>query len=107
MKLWEIEQSEFGVTHAEVGAYLLALWGIGPSIVEAVSLHHCPGEFPINDFSPVTAVHVSEVLQQEVAGPAMECLSSSLDLTYLERLKLADRVPYWRSLAENTRQESA
>lgn len=106
-KLWEIEQSEFGVTHAEVGAYLLALWGIGPSIVEAVSLHHCPGEFPINDFSPVTAVHVAEVLHQEIAGPAIECLSSSLDLPYLERLKLADRVPYWRSLAENTRQESA
>lgn len=107
MKLWDIEQSEFGVTHAQVGAYLLALWGIGASIVEAVALHHCPAEFPANDVSPLTAVHVAEVLHQEVSGPAAEYLSSSLDLAYLERLEMADRVPYWRSLAENLRQESA
>lgn len=107
MKLWEMEQSEFGVTHAEVGAYLLALWGIGASIVEAVALHHCPGESPANDFTPLTAVHVAEGLHQEVTGPTIEYLSSSLDLTYLQQLKLADRVPYWRSLAGTTRQESA
>ena len=37
---WQAEQEVFGVTHAEVGAYLLGLlglWGVGEAIVEAVA----------------------------------------------------------------------
>jgi HD-like signal output (HDOD) protein/ActR/RegA family two-component response regulator len=34
------EQELLGVTHAEVGAYLLGLWGLPYSIVEAVANHH-------------------------------------------------------------------
>ena len=38
------EREIFGVTHAEVGAYLLGLWGIPFPIVEAVAFHHRPNE---------------------------------------------------------------
>lgn len=31
-----------GVTHAEVGAYLLGLWGLPWSLVESVGMHHSP-----------------------------------------------------------------
>ncbi|WP_309671822.1 response regulator [Gemmatimonas sp.] len=31
-----------GVTHADVGAYLLGLWGLPWSLVEAVGMHHSP-----------------------------------------------------------------
>ena len=31
-----------GVTHADVGAYLLGLWGLPWSLVEAVQVHHSP-----------------------------------------------------------------
>ena len=31
-----------GATHAEVGAYLLGLWGLPFQIVEAVANHHAP-----------------------------------------------------------------
>jgi HD-like signal output (HDOD) protein len=41
----EAERSEWGTTHAEVGAYLLGLWGLPWSIVEAVALHHAPAEW--------------------------------------------------------------
>jgi putative nucleotidyltransferase with HDIG domain len=36
------EQSVLGFTHAEVGAYLLNLWGLPLDIVEAVAHHHSP-----------------------------------------------------------------
>lgn len=39
---WQAEQEVFGVTHAEVGAYLLGIWGVGEAIVEAVAYHHRP-----------------------------------------------------------------
>jgi len=36
------EQQVFGTTHAEIGAYLLGLWGLPYALVEAVAMHHTP-----------------------------------------------------------------
>ena len=36
------ELQTWGVTHAEIGAYLLGLWGLPFQIVEAVANHHAP-----------------------------------------------------------------
>jgi len=36
------ERATWGATHAEVGGYLLALWGLPFQIVEAVANHHTP-----------------------------------------------------------------
>jgi len=36
------ERSTWGATHAEIGAYLLGLWGLPFQIVEAVANHHAP-----------------------------------------------------------------
>jgi putative nucleotidyltransferase with HDIG domain len=36
----EVEMRVFGATHAEIGAYLLWLWGLPESTVKTVSLHH-------------------------------------------------------------------
>ena len=37
-----VEQERLGFSHAEVGGYLLGLWGLPFSIVEAVAFHHEP-----------------------------------------------------------------
>lgn len=59
------EQELVEVTHAEVGAYLLSLWGIPNSIVETVAFHHRPldlgGETPI----VLTSVHLANALVHE------------------------------------------
>jgi HD-like signal output (HDOD) protein len=36
------ELSTWGTTHAEIGAYLLGLWGLPVQIVQAVADHHTP-----------------------------------------------------------------
>ncbi len=36
----EAERRNYGVSHAEVGAYLLGLWGVPFNVVEAVAYHH-------------------------------------------------------------------
>lgn len=36
----EVEAEQLGLTHAEVGAYLLGLWGLPPEVVQAVASHH-------------------------------------------------------------------
>ncbi|MHC4695152.1 MAG: HDOD domain-containing protein [Planctomycetota bacterium] len=97
VSLCEAERKEFGATHAQVGAYLLGLWGLPDRLVEATAFHHCPGESFGQSFSPVTAVHVANVL---VHGHTNEGEGEELDLDYLARLGIADRVPTWRAACQ-------
>ena len=99
LPLWEVERQEFGATHADVGAYLLGLWGLGDPIVEAVAFHHHPSDCVGNTFSPLTAVHVANVLQQELSQQATGDVPSQIDSTYLDRLHMTDRLPHWREVA--------
>jgi|CXWL01.1.fsa_nt_gi HD-like signal output (HDOD) protein len=101
----EVERSEFGITHAEIGAYLLGIWGLSDPIVEAVAYHHRPGDCPGEIVSPLTAVHVANVLQQECSQLATEDVLSKLDMAYLDKLRLTDRLPRWRELAGVLRKE--
>jgi HD-like signal output (HDOD) protein len=94
--LWEVERQELGITHAEVGAYLLGLWGLDDPIVEAVAFHHHPSDCVGTTFSPLTAVHVANVLQQELSQQKTGDVLSQIDLIYLDRLRITDRLPHWR-----------
>ena len=40
--LHEVEHEAHGFTHADIGAYLLTLWGLPAEVVDAVSRHHHP-----------------------------------------------------------------
>jgi HD-like signal output (HDOD) protein len=42
--LGEAEQQVFGANHADVGGYLLGLWGLPVPVVEAIALHHRPDQ---------------------------------------------------------------
>lgn len=92
--LWQAERAEFGATHADVGAYLLGLWALPNTIVEAVAFQHCPWQYPGREFTALTAVHVASVFAHENSGVAAEPLS--VDMHYLAELGLADRLGPWR-----------
>ncbi len=70
---------------ADVGAYLLALWGLPNPIIEAVALHHQPARCAAPEFSPAIAVHAAEVFAHELAGTQSETPPPQLDLPYLTR----------------------
>jgi len=91
----EAERRILTNTHAEVGAYLLGLWGLADPIVEAVAFHHEPSRCMGEGFTPLTAVHVADALYHESSRPG-DAKVSVLDTEYLEQLGLADRLPAWR-----------
>lgn len=64
ISLIEAERFVFGATHAEIGAYLLGLWGLPDSVVEAVAFHHDPLDSPSCSFGPLTAVYLANLLQE-------------------------------------------
>jgi HD-like signal output (HDOD) protein len=95
------EHEQFGITHAEVGAYLLGLWGLPYPIIEAVAFHHAPDRVAHERFDVLTAVHVANLLAVEQAGPAMSRPTDALDTAadYLESLGIVPDLPGWRSMA--------
>jgi HD-like signal output (HDOD) protein/CheY-like chemotaxis protein len=90
-----VEREVFGATHAEVGGYLLGLWGLPAQVVDAVNFHHTPSLSPEREFSPLTAIHIADSLIAGREDPASE---STLDMEYLGALGLADHLPEWRSI---------
>jgi len=93
---WEAERATFGATHAEVGAYLLGIWGLPNTIVEALAFHHCPSHSTEKTLRPLTVVHVADALTHEQQAAACESPQASIDLDYLTTLGLVDRLPLWR-----------
>jgi HD-like signal output (HDOD) protein len=92
-----IEQEVFGASHAEVGAYLLGLWGLPNPILEAVAWHHAPEKNPSPQFSAVLAVHVADVLIHEKQVAYTEVPPPNLALDCLDRAGLSHRLPEWRA----------
>lgn len=99
------ERKIFGTTHTEVGTYLVWLWGLPDAVVEAVAYHHEPALCPAPRFSPLTAVHVANALAHESQTGTDGHPVAGLDMNYLGALGLAGRVPVWRSLMDQARQE--
>ena len=97
---FEAEQQLIGVSHAEIGAYLLGLWGIPCQIVDAVLNHHCPVRVAGAGFETLEAVFVANLLAHEAVpedGVPYELRES--DRICLEKLGLLDRLPEFRRLA--------
>lgn len=56
-------ESEFvGCTHDQIGAYLMAIWGLPESIVHAVGSHHTAVVAKENQFSPLAAVCFADLI---------------------------------------------
>lgn len=94
--LFEIEQKYFQATHAEVGAYLLALWGLPIPLVEAVACHHHPGRCGAPGLCLAGVVHIANALQHSQAvHPDM--VASPVDTEYLKQVGLDGQFEIWRA----------
>jgi putative nucleotidyltransferase with HDIG domain len=101
----EAELAVFGATHADVGAYLLGLWGLPVPIVEAVALHHHPARNINRQFCPLTAVHVANVIEHQNAGTESPGPAMVVDEPYLEWIGINDRLPAWRNTIQEMVQQ--
>ncbi|MBI3987310.1 MAG: HDOD domain-containing protein [Lentisphaerae bacterium] len=96
----DAEREIFGASHAEVGAYLLGLWGMSSPVVEALAFHHAPSLSGGSSFELLTAVHVANLFDNEMRAPEQGMKSGVCDLAYLERIRRADRLPGWKKLCQ-------
>jgi HD-like signal output (HDOD) protein len=101
LELPQAEHQVFGANHADVGGYLIGLWGLPVPVVEAVALHHCPGRATQLTFSPLTSVHAANVLEWERPDAGNGVPPPLLDDAYLGQVGVSSRLSAWRkALAE-------
>ncbi|MCL4294668.1 MAG: HDOD domain-containing protein [Anaerolineae bacterium] len=93
--LSQMEHELFGASHAEVGAYLLGLWGVPDPVVEALAFHHTPLKKLTREFSPLTAVYIANALAREIPPTGEIEQVAGVDAVYLAELGLTERWPLW------------
>ncbi|MDR4505221.1 MAG: response regulator [Candidatus Scalindua sp.] len=114
----EAEYAVLKTSHAELGSYLLGLWGIPDNVVEAVAFHHNPSKLQeemlfisgdsfnsnlnlerdknfLTSFTTVTAVHVANALMMQKYCSSDSTVFQYIDMDYLKTFNLIDKLPKW------------
>lgn len=100
MTICQAEEDVFGVTHAEVGAYLLRLWGFQETIIAAIAGHHRMVQS--QEHIPLAqALHVANVLEHELVHINENYTRPRIDDSHLSTGFLnPESYARWRSLTE-------
>lgn len=85
----QAELETFGTTYADVGAYLIWLWGLPDPITEIVARHPQPNPDPTA--GPIVAVHVADALTDKDSN-------QNVNIECLTAMGLIDQLPSWRQL---------
>jgi putative nucleotidyltransferase with HDIG domain len=85
----QIEWEMFGATHAQIGAYLLGLWGLPEPVVSNVELHHSLDLNATSGFTPSAAIHIAQFLERSPNR------ISQLDTRFLKQSGVETRVSEW------------
>lgn len=95
----KLEFEQLGCTHAQLGAYLVSIWGLPLPLIQAVAYHHCPAEMVETQFSSVAAVHFADAIasRNDAAGFNRD---TEMDVNYLDRMGLKQREDDWRAFHE-------
>jgi len=91
-----VEAEELGVTHGEVGAYLLGIWGLPLHLVEIAAFHHAPSNLAEGSLDMLAAFHAADGLIDVATHGLVE---EGLDTAFLERAGMLGELPRWRALA--------
>jgi len=102
----EVERQAFGATHAEAGAYLLSLWGLPAGVIEAVARHHLPARELSSEFTPLTAVHLANALENALNQPAPGATELTIDLDYPTELRVVEQLDTFREIVFKSRSET-
>jgi len=96
----EAEYLEYSTSHAEVGGYLLGLWGLPDPVVEAVACHHRPMQIS-GETSPVlAATYLANTLICRAGGEEIK-----FDETLLNQGKIKSMLPSWSNQAKRLHEE--
>lgn len=74
--LHEVERRHFGASHAQIGAYLLGIWGLPYPIIEAVAHQNRPETVAQTEFDVLAALAVAKSLTMEHESSTVRALDA-------------------------------
>lgn len=94
--LWKAEQSVLGATHAEIGAYLLGLWGLPMTVINAVLEHHQPRMQEHSEIDQTALLHVANAFERERRHrQGEETGPMDINADYIRHLDIHQNVETW------------
>lgn len=104
--LTEAEREVFQVTHAELGAYLIGLWGFHVDIFEALAFHNNLDAYTKNTFSAAIAVHIADYCYYQQYPD--NCIGSPpvLNLDFINGLQPEAELELWLRAAQESMAKS-
>lgn len=97
----DAERSMLGISHAEVGAYLLGLFGFPLEVVDATLRHHEPASLDANGLDVSGAVYVANLLSRDAEAPVGRRTPAGKGLDRLGREQDTPRLEQWRRVARD------
>jgi HD-like signal output (HDOD) protein len=101
------EAEAFGCAHNAAGAYLLGLWGLADSVVEAVAWHHQPAYAQPTSFSVLIAVHVADCYENQRHLEHSFGEKPAIDEPLLSSLGLQTQIASWSKACQEVILRSA
>ncbi|HPT44671.1 MAG TPA: response regulator [Candidatus Rifleibacterium sp.] len=98
----DAEYRTFGTSHAEIGAYLLGLWGLSDQVVEAVACHHRPAQLQFESSVVLRATHLANALLCMAADEAF-----SIDPAIMADATVKKFFDSWQKRAAHIYRESS
>ncbi len=97
----QMEYHYLGTSHAEIGAYMLSLWGLPSGVIRAVAFHHNPAKETAYKIDPVAAVYIANHLYySEKQGQQDTNILPALDCDYLEKINASTKFEDWKFMAK-------
>jgi putative nucleotidyltransferase with HDIG domain len=95
----ESEYQILQTSHAEMGGYLLGMWGLPNPIVNAITFHHHPGAQISGTADLLTALHTANGLANMCRFKMDVNYGDFLDMAYLEKVDVSNRLDEWMIMA--------
>jgi HD-like signal output (HDOD) protein len=102
-----VDTAQMEAHHAEVGAYLLGLWGFPNLIVEAVAFHHTPSLASEKGLDLSGIVHIADRLVHLKSENRSGSSDTGVQAGFLEGLALSHCLPKWSAAIESCDDQKA
>ncbi len=105
--IWEVEQKVLGTSHAEIGAYLLGLWGFSDNTIEAIIRHHKPEVFGDEPKSLIMVLHLADSFAHHLDPAIKELAMAGLNQKYLREINHIEQAKEWFAECKGLYEEGA
>jgi putative nucleotidyltransferase with HDIG domain len=100
LPLHTAERQMLGVSHCEIGAHLLSLWGLSDHVLEAVAFHDAPETSAHPTLNVLAAVHLANAFDHDQRIPNREPKFTTANVDYLNQIGLGSQLTQLRALSQ-------